>query len=279
MFDRRSKIAFIVTCLLLAGSRGAFEAVQRILGAYLHKERVPLRQEFTRISKQIGEWRSTEPDQIYDEAVVETLGTRMYLTRNYQRSEGVPSRIQIHVAYYTGLIDPVPHVPDRCFVAAGLNAKSLPDNIQLPMEMSGWSVQADRINFATGQPYSTVVLPHPFTGEPMTLTMPIGDLRLRTTEFEDDRNPRYRIFAGYFFVANGRLTPSPDGVRLLAFDLSERYAYYCKVQLQVFAPADFDKAQFITLSAEFLDDFLPELMRCLPDWWEVERRDEAKSDG
>lgn len=277
MFDSRTKIAFIATCLLLAGSRGAFEGVQRILGAYLHKESVPLRQEFSRISKQIGDWHSSEPDLIYDEAVVETLGTQMYLTRSYQRSEGVPGRIKVHVAYYTGLIDLVPHVPDRCFIAAGLNAKSLPDNILLPLKRDGWKEQSDRINLATGEGYSTVQLPHPFTGEPMTLTMPIGDYRLRTTEFEDDRNPRYRIFAGYFFVANGRITPTPDRVRLLAFDLSERYAYYCKVQLQVFAPTGYETAQFISLSAEFLDDFLPELMRCLPDWWEVEHRDEAKT--
>ncbi len=277
MFDHRSKIAFVLTCLILAGGRGAFDVIQRMMGAYLHKDSVSLRQDFSRISREIGDWRAKEADQIFDEAVVETLGTPSYLYRTYTRPESIPGRIDVHVAYYTGMIDPVPHVPDRCFVAAGLNAKTLPENLPTPLIESEWREYDDRVNLATGQPYRYITTRHSFTGEQMDVTMPIGTLRLRTTLFEDTRRPQYRIFAGYFFLANGRTTPTPDRVRLMAFDLSERFAYYCKVQLTVVAPSTYQQGQFVNLVAEFLDDFLPELMRCLPDWSEVERIDAASS--
>ena len=47
-------------------------------------------------------------------------------------------------------------------------------------------------------------------------------------------------------------------------------------------PADFAEADFVAEVADFMDDFLPEVMRCLPDWSEVERLehpDEARSAG
>ena len=92
----------------------------------------------------------------------------------------------------------------------------------------------------------------------------------------------HRAHAGYLFLANGRSTPSPDGVRLLAFKLSERRAYYCKVQFTMGGSADFDDTAWLSEIGDFMDEFLPELMRCLPDWSVVERldrRDDSEASG
>jgi hypothetical protein len=66
-------------------------------------------------------------------------------------------------------------------------------------------------------------------------------------------------------------------VRVLAFRPSERFAYYCKVQLNMEGSLSFTQEQFLETASGFLSDFLPELMRCLPDWAEVESRGSSSS--
>jgi hypothetical protein len=80
------------------------------------------------------------------------------------------------------------------------------------------------------------------------------------------------------FVANGRCTPSTIAVRELAFDLTDRYAYYCKVQLSARYP-DGDlppKERFRRDAEDFLAHLFPHLMRRLPDWPTVERSENDK---
>ncbi|MCZ6835801.1 MAG: hypothetical protein O7G85_08510 [Planctomycetota bacterium] len=267
MFDRRAKTAFAVASVILVGSNLGISSVERWMGMFLHKDPVPLPLEFSRIAKQTDHWNSTIPDELLDEAILDRLGTRKYLNRLYAPNEGDAPRIHLHVAYYTGLIDPVPHVPDRCFVAGGLDKVAPARNLKLPMAKTDWVEHADRINQATKLPYHTAEVRHPFTNERIEVTMPIGEFLWRTTQFSDQRQPGLKIFSGYMFVANGRLTPSPDGVRVMAFDLFERSAYYCKIQLTIRTKAEFTEQDFVDLSADFLDEILPEVMRCLPDWW------------
>jgi hypothetical protein len=77
------------------------------------------------------------------------------------------------------------------------------------------------------------------------------------------------VFAGYFFIANGSTTPSAEGVRTLAFRLEDDYAYYLKVQFtSATARSPEELAQ---AAASLMDDLLGEIMRCAPDWVEVER--------
>ena len=100
--------------------------------------------------------------------------------------------------------------------------------------------------------------------------MPVGEFKLRTTEFGSEENPEMRIYAGYFFIANGETMPDPVDVRRFAFDLTTQYAYYAKVQFLLAGPEDFGRDDFLDVVSEVLTDLLPELMRCLPDWVDVE---------
>jgi hypothetical protein len=176
------------------------------------------------------------------------------------------------------MIDTIPHVPDRCFDAAGLNAKTLPRNLALAIDQSGWIPDPeDLTNLATGEVYD-VAMTRDRAGRNAWVRMPTGDFILRTLEFENERQPNFRIYGGYFFIANNRMTPSPEGVKALAFNLSEKYAYYCKVQY-VFVSPEASEERFTSLVADHLQQLIPELMRCLPDWAEVERRDAPSSQG
>jgi hypothetical protein len=145
----------------------------------------------------------------------------------------------------------------------------MPENFPLDLEERRWR-EIDLLHRATGLPYSTCSYPHPITPSKLiTVHMPVGDFELRALEFSDDERPDERIFGGYFFIANGAITPTPEGVKKLAFRKSDKYAYYCKVQFLTAGP-DMTSERFVELVEDLLDPLLPEIMNCLPDWPEVE---------
>jgi hypothetical protein len=271
LFDRSARIAFIVACLTLIGSGVAFQAVVSKLNIYLRKEPVELRQHFTTIHRSLGNWQAITSDAQFDAAMIESLGTDIYLDRNYALN-GDPAQglLMFHLAYYTGMIDAIPHVPDRCMVAGGFNAKTLPTYIDLPIDTSSWLYDEQHINQRSGKPYPYVHHRDPVRGNPITVRMPIGDFQLRTTEFSHPDHRDMRIYAGFFFIANGHITASPYQVRALAFDRTDKYAYYNKVQFTTMGPSDMTMEDFGEHVTDLLQHLLPEIMRCLPDWAEVE---------
>ena len=99
--------------------------------------------------------------------------------------------------------------------------------------------------------------------------MPIGDFQLRTTQFSHPKLQNEQIFAGYFFVANGKTTAYPERIRLIAFDPSEKHAYYCKIQFTTVASRSFGTESFREVVSAFTSEALPEIMKCLPDWVDV----------
>ena len=101
--------------------------------------------------------------------------------------------------------------------------------------------------------------------------MPLGDFELRTTQFSHPQLGDHHVFAGYFFVANGKTTPFPEQIRMLAFDPSEKKAYYCKIQFTIQGNQNFTVEDFQKIISELSYAVLPDIMSCLPDWPEVSR--------
>ncbi|MBY0308853.1 MAG: hypothetical protein K2Q09_08940, partial [Phycisphaerales bacterium] len=94
----------------------------------------------------------------------------------------------------------------------------------------------------------------------------IDDVALRITEFTDPKSNK-KMYAGYFFIANGGVTPSAENVRLLAFNYRDYYAYYLKVQV---SGQGYGSAEEVVQAAQsLLGELLPEIMRTVPDWVEV----------
>ena len=271
-FDHRAKYAAVAACATLLvcgiGFRLAIDSAQ----AFLAKELVPLRNPLTSIPKRLHDWEAAGPDVKLTAEYEESLGTRKYIDRAYRREMGTSNEqiIHVHIAYYTGLIDAVPHVPDRCLAAGGWVTVGLPRNIDLSLDQSDWRPDPDHVNLGTDQPYQRLTFSHHVTGRSVTVRMPVGDFKLRTTEFRGGDRLEQRIFAGYFFIANGRTTPWPEGVRRLAFDLTTQYAYFAKIQFTMFVPPDKTGEEFVADVADLANELLPELMWCLPDWAEVE---------
>lgn len=270
LFDQRAKLAFIVAAATLTICGLGFRTAVGYLDVYLRKEPVPLRHHLGTIPRIAGRWEAIGDDQVLDEAAIEALGTDKYLSRLYALDGEVKSGlITLHIAYYTGLIDAVPHIPDRCFVAAGWTTDTFPSNYKLTLELPGVEPEPTLRNRA-GEPYMVMQVAHPVTGTPESIHLPFGEARMRATGFvrQDERDAR--LWGGYFFIANHRTTSVPGEIRLLAFNPSERFAYYAKVQLTMITPAGEGPQRFLDLSSDFLSATLPHLMRCLPDWSEVE---------
>ena len=282
-FDHQAKWALLATCITLIGSGLGFRMAVNSLNVYLKKEPVALREAFATIPGALGSWEAQiistgrdkgNIDATMDEAMVEALGTDKYLSRWYTRDVGKHTEgIGLHIAYYTGMIDAVPHVADRCMVAAGYLKQGNPLNMPIDIGQHNWDRELNVLNRATGKPYPLIMVPHRITRSIQRLHPPIEDFKFRVSEFLVPDNPDIKVFAGYLFIANGRTTPSPEAIRALAYDQTDKYSYYCKVQLTWLADEDATPDDFIETVEDFLRPLMPEIVRCLPDWPEIERRD------
>jgi hypothetical protein len=271
-FDRHAPKALIAACLILLGGGVFFQMAVKQLSIVLQKESVPLREELSTIARNLGDWRKIGKDQIASAEIVEELGTSDYLSRTYARQGPTgPEYVHVHLAYYTGFIDTVPHVPDRCFEAGGLSKQTLPTNYAFDIDQSNWRRDPDPDHRSRdGEPYRLVVVRHPVTGQPAPVRMPLGEPRIRVTTFRDPLEQGVVVIAGYLFVANGEMIPTPHGVQAIAFEKRTRHAYYCKVQFTMSGDDQLTEARFLDAVSDLAADLFPELMRCLPDWALVE---------
>jgi len=229
------------------------------------------------ITTETERWIRQGQDYIEPAENLETLGTENYLTRTYRRKDAseddeLPSRVRLHAAYYTGMIDTVPHVPERCLAGAGWVLRETWGEVEIPLESDSW-VREKNLPEEIDGPVYTTLLSNRFSSRegggrvrlPIGVT-PEGGLRMRVSEFVSGGET---WFAGYFFIANGGAVASSERVRLLAFDLTDDYAYYLKVQFnsnEVSSPEELAE-----LAGALLDDLLGEIMLCVPDWVEVTR--------
>lgn len=201
-----------------------------------------------------------------------TLGTTNYVSRLMQRKteDGTGDVIDFHAAYYTGGIDTVPHVPDRCFIGGGMLISDNPVTLPLDVDKSGWVLDETVPEHLKGQIYTirTSTTYSDLPGRRIRLPKNAHDIKLRVMSFQDPMRPESKLYAGYFFIANGGLVTTAEEVRLLSFDLTTKYAYFLKVQFTS-RSAESPEA-FAKKAADLLSEYLPEIVRCVPDWVEVE---------
>jgi hypothetical protein len=196
------------------------------------------------------------------------LGSDNALSRVYQRADTIgtddPVAFELHAVYYTGMIDTVPHVPERCVVAGGGEMTSGPTVVPVPLDLteSTGVLREEREDGEVRYSDRSEV-----SFQRVSLPRGIEDLAMTISSFEVLGSDS-TIWAGYFFIANGGVVASASGVRGLAYQLDSDYAFYAKVQ---FSSLTVDSAEELAqLAADALEDLLPEIMRCVPDWDEVE---------
>ena len=283
LFTQRS---FVAAAGVLACAALAFNVGTQVMDVYFKKQAVPLRQVLDDpdhgIPSKLGSWVKVSEQASLNPDVEHSLGTNKFVFRVYangaaigeeavaeltdrdedeakvERRRKLMGRLMMEqpnafvsfaVTYYTGLVDTVAHVPDRCMVADGYDVR----------------------------PGSYVV-------EPFGTTMPDGtrrDLEYRFITFEDQtgrgRTSRNVL---YFFHCNGDYVDGPLGVRLKLQNLLERHAYYAKVEMMTdeVLPRGIDipeeqrrqaRDEAVNAMTGLLAEALPEIERCLPDWKQV----------
>jgi hypothetical protein len=247
----------------------------------IHLQKKPIYAENGRLLRAIpaetANWRRLGQDIIEASEIADQLGTDNYITRFYvQKSpaDGKPPRsVQLHAAYYTGMIDTVPHVPERCLTGAGMALVGGPWTVPIPLDASEWRPLADGDGSPDGPVY-TVRLSNEYStaggGRRVNLPFQLSPTRPLTMRISRFSTPGGRDhFAGYFFIANGGWVSSAEGVRQLSFDLRNDYAYYLKVQ--VGSEDASTPEELAELTGSLLDDLLGELMTCIPDWIKVQQ--------
>lgn len=259
--------AFVLVAAVLLVTAITLNAATQFMQLHFQKKPVPLAQDLKTIPSQLGHWVQVSKDEPIEPDMEHVLAATNYLFRDYVDDRKVPASvigqfkdkslterkellsqvqhefpaavINVGVTYYTGMVDTVAHIPDRCYIADGYEPTSY--------KILSWSA---------------------FDGRPGR------DDRhddVRFISFEDQVAARHAEArnVGYFFQANGKYTSDPIGVRLQLQNLRERYGYYAKVELMTICDPD-SSAKMMN---DFLTSALPEVEKCLPDWKAIEAKE------
>lgn len=260
--------AYLVVVVLLAAAAAGLGAGAAYFEIYFEKKEIhaPDRRLVTRVPRETTSWISVGNDRREEAEIESVLGTTNYLSRMYRLKSSdanAPVLIDLHLAYYTGNIGPVPHVPDRCFVGGGMQIGQILGDIPLGLDASQWrAVNEDATLFEarvtdeySDRPGTYVRLPRDAAG-----------MQMRTMKFLNPGGTE--VYSAYLFVANGGWVSRAEQVRLLAFDLRSVYAYYLKIQVTSTSVSSGE--ELVARAGSLLSELMPEIMRCVPDWVEVE---------
>lgn len=271
---------FVVAMVVLLIGAAGLSAALRFTGTHLQK--LPIEPQsglrFHTLPTETQSWEQygIDPPPLSAE-VIEELGTENYISRRYVEKNPAdgrqPNVFDLHCAYYTGMIDTVPHVPERCFVGGGMTIDGAAGAVtRIPLDLSRFTPDPT-VDPALGlgtilrgrtDEFST----QPGPGVRVRMPSNLEDLSLNVTRFSDQTGAS--LLAGYFFIANGAVAPRAEHVRLLAFRNSDVYAYYAKVQFT--SPTVDTPEELAEIAASFLNEMLPDIMVRTPDWVEVIER-------
>ncbi|RMD61582.1 MAG: exosortase-associated EpsI family protein [Planctomycetota bacterium] len=270
--DQRQRAwATAFAVVLLGAAAGGFSTVLR--AAKIQLTKLPIHPQsgltFPSLPTETVSWTRYGPERPpLDAEALEQLGTNNYISRMYVRKRPLnpqhPVRLDLHCAYYTGTIDTVPHIPERCFVGGGLARSAGPFILPVPLDASRFTPDPTT---PLGTDHEPVLRARTAEGRRVRLPRGIERLQMRVTEFLTPQGET--VYSGYFFLANGGVVASANRVRELAFRLQDTYAYYAKVQI---TSADVDSPEELTRhAAAFLDEMLPYILLRVPDWIDVEQ--------
>lgn len=285
--------AFIVAATVLLAMFGSLELLLAKLDAALMKEAVPLRLKLHHLPESFGPYtihtdpagnKSKRGPENTPREMIDELGTTDFITWTYLDTTKQPGEpgwlVQLHVAYYTGIVDTVPHIPEHCTIATGaqIDARSHPtiklSHPTLTKQQDQWwaqSVSLAPLQYRTREQERRFKAMFPYGSK---VRLPAVDLAIRQVSFiAPHRSP---FCEQYFFVANGQFRSNAMEVRSASFNLTDKFAYYCKVQVTPLKiennrPVGLsDRKLAVQLTERFLSYALPEIMLCLPDWYEVQ---------
>ena len=258
---RAATISLATIVGILFVTLGTLNAAVKYNNIVLNKLPLELRVPLYRLAKRIGPWQVVKEHDPLDTAILEVLGTTQYITWLYEDKSQAKSaepklpsnRVRLHIAYYTGLVDTVAHVPERCILASdGAKQHSIQTR---QVKLEGPQYRSDGSGFLA-----------PSLRQPLGVYIPSLDVPITLFRYypPDDKEISTAV---YFFVANGSFFDSPDKVRAQGMAPWDRHRYYCKVEIGLTGVSD--PEEIVKHVSQFLSRAMPEIMACLPDWRQV----------
>ena len=245
--------AFLVAVIVMAVVGVGMQFMTNFMQVYFKKEPVPLRAELVSIPDQMGSWTKVSLDEPLPKDIEDALAAKEYVFRDYvdvrvigqdkldalmkltteqrRREMGQIERLYprgvIHfaVTYYTGLVDTVAHIPDRCYIADGYEPTEY--------KVESWKLGEDR------------------------------NVEVRYINFEDttgfaSKQPKN---VAYLFQVNGTMESDPLAVRRRLQNLFNRQGYYAKVEVMSLLR---DREEAASTMRDFLAVAMPEVQKRLP---------------
>lgn len=283
--EKAARFSFTVgiACGMLTVGLIVKASVIQATGMVLTKDAVPLRHQLAfEFPDQAGDWQLLHDDPKLPKSIEDELGTKKYFNRWYIdnaagfNTENVKASTvetdmgeqlngwsgintpgglaKVHIAYYTGMLDTAPHVPDKCWLVAG----------QELVYRGQHTLKLARSDYAPDPDHEGLVLAksHGFNE---IVRLPSDEIE--AIIFTGMNDAGQKTTALYFFLANGKAVASNKNVRF-NFSLEDKYTYYCKVE--VMFPGVNDPDMVVKHAEDLLSDLMPEVMACLPDWTEVQ---------
>lgn len=257
---------FILLVIILFFSAAFFQLVIARFELFFSKKELPLQMPLYRLSTRFGPYVLENEDPPLTPEIEAVLGAHAYITREYYDTRKLKTDpgalLRLHIAYFTGTPDPVIHVPEVCYIAHGAQG--------LQKDLEKITLASDL--FAE-QPDGTVTA---LTNDGTEVVLPSTDLSILAFDFVSDDAGQANTVT-YFFAANGKYMGTTGDVRKLVIDITDRYAYWAKIEVLPMGISE-RKAALETVS-QFLASALPEIMLCLPDWAEVKAGNYPPEDG
>ena len=257
---------FLMAAGILAVTAVVVNVATSALQLHFKKLPVPLVHDLSTVPARLGPWVQVSIDEPLDRETQDLLGTDLYFFRDYVDSRLVDQAqlaafegksgnerhamaaalqrnrpeavINCAVTYYTGMVDTVAHIPERCYVANGY----VPHD---PAILS-WNLGPT------------------FDGNDGS-----HDLQVESIAFDDRANADGVTRVAYCFFADGRWECDSLKVREDLQNLRTTHSFYSKVELRTTIP---DAAVSNGVMTDFLRAALPSVRKCYPDWNSVEGR-------
>ena len=229
--------AFMLCVVVLAICAAGLHVGAQQLKWHFRKFPLPLQKPLDELNRaKLSPYKVIKAVKISKE-IEEELGTTEYIQWHLEDTsleQGDPLRyLLLFVTYYTGDPDRVPHVPDWCYVGGG-GQISTAENIEL-------------------------MVPHNGTGKDEV------PMRILDIAESDSMGQRHRA-VGYIFAVNGTYRCTRTDVRMRLNRLTDRYAYFSKVEMSVLV-GGVSREQLISALTRLAQKAVPVLAaEHWPDW-------------
>ncbi|MGN6367202.1 MAG: exosortase-associated EpsI family protein [Phycisphaerae bacterium] len=242
--SRRTFVRALCVAGLIAAGTVAMHTLEASLHLTFDKPPMPLRKPLSQMKKQLGEgprYVANRPDDALEEDILQVLGTRDYLLREYtdttKKSDQPGATLDLNVNYYpTG--SATPHVPEICWAGSGLEeAKDLRKTFIVPGVK-----RAD--------------------GRVQDIGMHLISFEVGSTGFLDNTGAKKYRNVAYLFEVNGDCVVTPKEVISEFWKASNKHAYHSKIEVTIQEPCTQEEAE--KAIGDFIKVALPAVEECLP---------------